>query len=343
MYQEHPPRVRHHTGMRAIVVTEPGGPEVLRPVELPDPQPGPGEVLVRLRTAALNRRDVWTRTEAGTPPGSVPGSDAAGVVVGHGPGVSEPALGSEVVINPSVHWGDREDAPGEGWNILGVPRQGTYAELIAMPADHVLPRPARLDWRESAALPLAGLTAWRALVTRGRVGPGTRLLIPGAGSGVSAFLVQIACELGAHTLVTSSSQAKIERAIELGAAGGSLYTDPDWPEQVGQVDVIVDSAGAPTWEALSRCLRRGGTLVSFGRTAGRTAQVTVPEVFYGQWNLLGTTMGSPREFRAMLEHVERAGWRPMVDSCFALDDAADAHRRLDAPDRFGKVVLEMPA
>jgi zinc-binding alcohol dehydrogenase/oxidoreductase len=327
--------------MRAIVVTRSGGPEVLEMAELPDPVPGPGEVLVRLRTAALNRRDVWTRTEDTTPPGSVPGSDGAGLVVGHGEGVTRPQLGSEVVINPSVHWGEREDAPGEGWSILGVPLQGTHAELIAVPADHVFPRPRRLDWRESAALPLAGLTAWRALVTRGRVGRGTRLLIPGAGSGVSAFLVQIARELGAHIQVTSSSQAKIERAIELGAASGVLYTDPEWPEQVGPVDVIVDSAGAPTWEALGRCLRGGGTLVSFGRTAGRTAQVTMPEVFYGQWNLLGTTMGSPREFAAMLEHVERAGWRPVVDSAFGLQDAAGAHRRLDHPDRFGKVVLEV--
>ena len=327
--------------MRAIVIQQRGGPEVLRPADLPDPSPAPGEVVVELRAAAVNHRDVWTRSEGEPPAGAVPGSDGAGVVIEHGPGVTEPRLGAEVVINPSVHWGEREDAPGDGWNILGVPRQGTYAERIAIPADHVHPRPQRLTWHESAALPLCGLTAWRALVTRGRVGPGTRVLVTGVGAGVSAFLVQIAAELGAHVQVTSSSQAKIDRAAELGAASGALYTDPEWPDHVGQVDVVIDSAGTPTWQALGRCLRRGGTLVSFGRTAGRTVELTIPEVFYGQWNILGTTMGSPREFTAMLEHVERAGWRPVVDSVFPLEQAADAHRRLDHPDRFGKVVLEV--
>ncbi|MGN6377551.1 MAG: zinc-binding dehydrogenase [Gaiellales bacterium] len=327
--------------MRAIVIEQVGGPEVLRPMEVPDPTPGPGEVVVELRAAAVNHRDVWTRTEQGTPAGSVPGSDGAGIVVAHGEGVSAPSLGSEVVINPSVHWGEREDAPGDGWNILGVPRQGTYAELIAIPADHVYPRPQRLSWHEAAALPLAGLTAWRALVTRCRVGAGTRLLITGAGAGVSAFLVQIGHELGAHIQVTSSSQSKIDRAVGLGAASGVLYTDPEWPQQVGPVDVIVDSAGTPTWQALAACLRRGGTLVSFGRTAGRAVELTIPEVFYGQWNILGTTMGSPREFAAMLEHVERAGWRPVVDEVFPFFQAAAAHRRLEHPDRFGKIVLEV--
>src|SRR5690349_14158580 len=149
MYQETRPRVRHHTGVRAIVIEQVGGPEVLRPVDVPDPTPGPGEVVVELRTAAVNHRDVWTRTEQGTPAGSVPGSDGAGVVIAHGEGVAAPDLGTEVVINPSVGWGEREDAPGEGWNILGVPRQGTYAGLIAIPADHVFPRPRRLSWHEA--------------------------------------------------------------------------------------------------------------------------------------------------------------------------------------------------
>jgi zinc-binding alcohol dehydrogenase/oxidoreductase len=334
-------RLGHHTTVRAITLTEPGGPEALRMSELPDPVPAPGEVLVELRAAALNRRDVWSRTESATPPGSVLGSDGAGVVVAHGPGVTGPGLGTEVVINPSVHWGNREDAPGEGWNILGVPRQGTYAELIAVPAGLLFARPQRLDWHAAAALPLGGLTAWRALVTRGGVRPGTRLLVTGAGAGVSAFLVQIARELGARTVVTSSSQAKIDRSVELGAERGVLYTDPEWPARVGEVDVIVDSAGAPTWAALGGCLRRGGTLVSFGRTAGRTVEVTIPDVFYGQWNILGTTMGSPREFAALLEHVARASWTPVVDSVFPLERAGDAHRRLEHPDRFGKVVLEI--
>ncbi|HEU0192695.1 MAG TPA: zinc-binding dehydrogenase [Gaiellales bacterium] len=327
--------------MRAVILSTPGGPAGLRAEERPDPRPAPGEVVVELRTAALNHRDVWTRENPSTPRGSVLGSDGAGTVVEHGAGASGPPLGSEVVINPSVHWGDREDAPGPDWSILGVPRMGTYAERIAIPADHVRPRPGRLTWQESAALPLAGLTAWRALVTRGGVGPGTRLLVTAAGAGVSTFLVQIARELGATVVVTSSSHVKIERAIELGADRGVLYTDDDWPEQVGEVDVVIDSAGAPAWNGALRCLRRGGTLVSFGRTAGERVELDIPQVYFGQWNLLGTTMGSPREFDALLEHLARARWRPVIDSVFPLEEAAAAHERLLEPGRFGKVVLEI--
>jgi zinc-binding alcohol dehydrogenase/oxidoreductase len=327
--------------MHAVILSTPGGADCLRPGELADPRPEPGEVVVELRAAALNHRDVWTRENPSSPPGAVLGSDGAGVVVEHGRGVSRPPLGSEVVINPSLHWGDREDAPGPGWNILGVPRMGTYAERIAIPADHLRQRPERLTWQGAAALPLAGLTAWRALVTRGRVGAGTRLLVTAAGAGVSTFLVQIACELGAKVVVTSSSPAKIDRAVELGARRGVLYTDDDWPEQVGEVDVVIDSAGGPAWTGALRCLRRGGTLVSFGRTAGDRVELDIPRMYFGQWNLLGTTMGSPREFDALLEHVAAADWRPVVDSAFPLDQAAAAHRRLQHPERFGKVVLEI--
>src|SRR5262249_23039187 len=150
----------------------------------------------------------------------------------------------------------------------------------------------------------------------------------------------IAQTLGAEVVVTSSSDAKIERSIELGASEGVRYTDADWPAQVGEVDLVVDSAGAPSWPGALDCLRRGGTLVSFGRTGGVDVALGLPRLFYGQWNLLGTTMGSPREFDAMLAHVGSATWRPVVDSVFPLDDAAAAHERLEQPGRFGKVVLE---
>ena len=325
--------------MLAITLHGHGGPDALRPAELDDPTPAAGEVVVELACAALNRRDVWQRTAPGND-GAVPGSDGAGVVAALGDGVSGLAAGDEVVINPSVGWGDREDAPASGWAILGIPRQGTYAQRIAIPADHVRPRPARLDWREAAALPLCGLTAWRALVTRGRVEPGMRVLVTGAGGGASTFLVQIAHALGAAVTVTSSSDEKLNRAIELGATYGVRYSDDDWPAQVGEVDLVVDNAGWPAWEGALECLRGGGTLVSFGRTAGATAQLDIPRLYFGQWSLLGTTMGSPGEFDAMLDHVASASWRPVIDSAFPLAEAAAAHARLEHPQRFGKVVLE---
>jgi len=331
---------RHHTqAMRAIILHTHGGPEQLVPAEIPDPAPLPDEVVVDLTAAALNRRDVWQRSAPGND-GAVLGSDGAGRVSALGSDVTGIAVGDEVVINPSVGWGDAEDAPAEGWAILGVPRQGTYAERIAIPAADVRPRPHELTWHESAALPLAGLTAWRALVTRGRVQPGMRVLVTGAGGGAATFLVQIARAFGAEVTVTSSSDQKIARSIELGAAHGVRYTDPGWPAQVGEVDLVVDSAGAPAWPGALDCLRRGGTLVSFGRTGGVSTELEIPRLFYGQWNLLGTTMGSPREFDQLLAHVRQARWRPVVDSVYPLDDAAAAHARLEQPDRFGKVVLE---
>ena len=331
---------RHHTqAMRAIMLHTHGGPEQLVPAEIPDPTPLPNEVVVDLTAAALNRRDVWQRGATGND-GAVLGSDGAGRVSALGSDVTGIAVGDEVVINPSVGWGDAEDAPAEGWAILGIPRQGTYAERIAIPAADVRPRPQELTWHESAALPLAGLTAWRALVTRGRVQPGMRVLVTGAGGGAATFLVQIARAHGAEVTVTSSSDHKIARAIELGAAHGVRYTDPGWPAQVGEVDLVVDSAGAPAWPGALDCLRRGGTLVSFGRTGGVSTELEIPRLFYGQWNLLGTTMGSPREFDQLLAHVRQARWRPVVDSVYPLDDAAAAHARLEQPDRFGKVVLE---
>ena len=331
---------RHHTqAMRAIILHTHGGPEQLVPAEIPDPTPLPDEVVVDLTAAALNRRDVWQRGAPGND-GAVLGSDGAGRVSALGSDVTGIAVGDEVVINPSVGWGDAEDAPAEGWAILGIPRQGTYAERIAIPAADVRPRPQELTWHESAALPLAGLTAWRALVTRGRVQPGMRVLVTGAGGGAATFLVQIARAHGAEVTVTSSSDHKIARAIELGAAHGVRYTDPGWPAQVGEVDLVVDSAGAPAWPGALDCLRRGGTLVSFGRTGGVSTELEIPRLFYGQWNLLGTTMGSPREFDQLLAHVRQARWRPVVDSVYPLDDAAAAHARLEQPDRFGKVVLE---
>ncbi|HSS53882.1 MAG TPA: zinc-binding dehydrogenase [Gaiellales bacterium] len=331
---------RHHTqAMRAIILHTHGGPEQLVPAEIPDPTPLPDEVVVDLTAAALNRRDVWQRGATGND-GAVLGSDGAGRVSALGSDVTGIAVGDEVVINPSVGWGDAEDAPAEGWAILGIPRQGTYAERIAIPAADVRPRPQELTWHESAALPLAGLTAWRALVTRGCVQPGMRVLVTGAGGGAATFLVQIARAHGAEVTVTSSSDHKIARAIELGAAHGVRYTDPGWPAQVGEVDLVVDSAGAPAWPGALDCLRRGGTLVSFGRTGGVSTELEIPRLFYGQWNLLGTTMGSPREFDQLLAHVRQARWRPVVDSVYPLDDAAAAHARLEQPDRFGKVVLE---
>ncbi len=304
-------------------------------------------MVVSLVCAALNRRDVWCRVDpARSVPPVVLGSDGAGVVASVGPGVTGWRPGDEVVILPSLDWGDREDASGPEFTILGVPRDGTHAERVVVPAVNLRPRPERLGWPETAALPLAGLTAWRALVTRGDVGAGSKVLVTGAGGGVATFLVQIAAALGAEVHVTSSSRERISNAVAIGAAGGVDRTDPDWPALLreatgGGVDVVVDSAGGPVWQESLGALRDGGTLVVFGRTVASSSTIDDGSVFYRHLSIHGTTMGSPREFDALLRHVATASWSPVVDRVFPLAEAAAAHARMGDPDRFGKIVISM--
>ena len=309
------------------------------PTELPDPEPGPGEVRIDLVAAALNRRDWWIRRGRDIDLPVVLGSDGTGVVSALGEGVEGIHAGDEVVINPALDWGDGEEAPGPDFRILGVPDQGTYAERIVVAGHQVRPKPPAYTWIEAAALPLAGLTAWRATVTHAEAGPRRTILVPGAGGGVATVVVQIAVALGARVLVTTSSQEKLERAIALGAEGGALYTDDDWAERVTPVDAVVDSVGGVTWAGSLAALRKGGRLVNFADTARDVGEVDLSTLYFKYLRIQGTTMGSPREFDALLAHAREARWRPVVDRVFPLAEAAQAHERLDAPERFGKVVL----
>jgi len=314
---------------------------------VPDPLPGRGEVVVELRAAALNRRDPWVWTSPGYCELPVTlGSDGAGVITAIGTDVEGLMTGDEVVFDPTLGWGASEEAPGPHFDILGAPVDGTFAEQVVVPAANIAPKPAHLTWTEAAALNLGGLTAWRATVTCARVAPGRTVLVTGAGSGVSTFAIQIAAALGAHVYVTSSTAEKIERARALGALGGVSYRDPEWPDRLidlagGELDAAIDSYGGPSWEGALRALRPGATLVSFGDTSGPTSTVTTAEVYWRWRAIRGTSMGSPREYRAMLAHVESADWRPVIDSVHPLEDLDEAARRLDTPDRFGKVVLTM--
>ena len=327
--------------MQAAIIHEYGPPSVLGLGELPDPQAGPGEVVVELRAAALNRRDTYLRGGANPayrfPLPLVLGSDGAGI---------RRDTGEEVVILPSLGWGEREDAPADGFRILGGPDNGTYAELIKVPAENVYPKPKRLSWAQAAAFPLAGLTAYRALFSRARLEAGETVLVLGAGSGVTTFAVSLAHQAGAHVIVTSSSDEKLERARELGAEAGVNYTAGDWVEEVraltdgAGVDVVVDSAGA-TWPDSLRCLRPGGRLAVFGATAGAEVTLGVRPIYFGQFSILGTTMGSPRDFAALLAAIERGSWTPVIDSVRPLAETAAAHERMEAGAHFGKLVLDV--
>lgn len=324
--------------MRVVELRAFGGPDSFVLTELPEPEPGPGEVKVDLVAAALNRREWWIRNGPKIALPAILGSDGAGVVSAVGPRVGV-SVGDEVVIYPGIGWGDDEAAAADGFVLVGVPGQGTYAEQIVVRGEQVRPRPQGWSWLETAALPVAGLTAWRALVTCAGAGPDKTLLVTGAGGGVATFAIQIGAALGARILVTTSSPEKLERARLLGAEDGADYCDPSWPDRVGPVDAVIDSVGGDVWRGAVAALRPGGVLVTFGDTGGELASVPIADFFFRHLRIHGTTLGSPREFDALLAHCADASWRPVIDSVYPLDEAAKAHERLDSPDRFGKVVL----
>jgi zinc-binding alcohol dehydrogenase/oxidoreductase len=334
--------------MRAVVLREPGAAENLKLEEVADPSPGVGEVVVRLKAAALNHRDVWIRSGTGAYAGGfkqrvILGSDGAGEVLSVGSEGDRSLVGRAVVINPSLDWGDDDAAQGSNFRILGLPDDGTYAEAVRVSAGNVHPKPAALSFEEAAAIPLAALTAYRAVVSRARVQAGETVLVTGIGGGVSTFALQIAVHLGARVLVTSGSDAKLAHAREMGAAGGANYRTQDWAREIaaqskGGPDVVIDSVGGETFAKSVELLKAGGRIANYGATTGPVKDFVLRNLFWKQATAFGTTMGSPREFAAMLKLYDQ-GLRPVVDKVFPLADTAAAHRRMEEAGQFGKIVL----
>lgn len=342
--------------MRAVVLRQHGDPSVLELAELPEPEPGPGQALVEVRACAVNRLDLWVR--GGLPGLRLPlphvlGSDIAGVVVGVGPGVDRSKLGSEVVVSPGVSCGQCESCLS-GWDnlcptygILGEQLPGGYCERIAVPAQNLVPKPARLDFIAAAAAPLTFLTAWQMLVVRARVQPGQTVLIHAVGSGVGVAGLQIARLHGARVIALASSDAKLARARELGAEHLIRSDDPEWERHVRAVpsvskrgvDIVFEHTGAATWESSLRLCRRGGVVVTCGATSGHAAVTDLRQVFFRQLQVLGSTMGSRALLFPILAHIERGALQPIVDRTFPLAEAEAAHRYLDRREQFGKVVL----
>jgi len=326
--------------------------ELKGPLQLqsrPDPRPGEGEAVVELRCAALNRRDYWITQ--GLYPGirlpAVLGSDGAGVVAATGQGVDAAWLGREVVINPGWEWGGNPRAQGASFRILGMPDDGTFATHVVVPAIYLHSRPAHLDWRQAAALPLGGVTAYRALFTQGRLQAGETVLVTGIGGGVATFALQLAVAAGATVAVTSSSQEKLERARQLGAAAGFDYTADDWAktlhEQIGHVDLVIDGAAGEGHARLIELAVPGGRIVNYGATAGPPQKLDLFKVFWKQLHLIGSTMGSPDDFAAMLQFVERHQIVPTLDQQFPLADGNAALERMRDAQHFGKIVLVVDA
>lgn len=332
--------------MKAVSLTKLGGPEQLTLIETPTPEPQAGQVRVKLHAAALNRRDVWITL--GQYPGiRLPcsmGSDGAGTIDQVGPDVPTELLGREVVIYPAYDWGANPRFPNPGFRVLGMPDPGTFAEFICVPASHVFPKPDFLNWEQAAALPLAGLTAWRALMTQAAAQPGETVLVTGIGGGVATFAMKWAVGLGARTFVTSGSADKLEQACRLGAAGGIDYHTENWSKQLaeitGGVDVIIDGTGGDNFPGCLALLKPGGRLVVYGATSGSpSAGLDMVRLFFRQTRIIGSTMGSPDEFAAMLDFVVKHHIEPVIDQVFPFDQVVAAHQRMLTAQHLGKIVL----
>jgi NADPH:quinone reductase-like Zn-dependent oxidoreductase len=346
--------------MRGFGFAEHGELDRLQFVDIPEPVAGAGEVRVAVRAAAFNRLDRFTL--AGIP--GVPvvrphvlGSDGAGVVDQIGEGVTGFTPGQSVLLNPGM-WDGTCDACRQGheslcraYRILGEHTQGTATQFVVVPARNVHPLPKRLSFAEGAAAPLVFQTAWRAMKTVGAVAPGDRVAIIGAGGGVPTAVVQVAKLLGARTVVASRSAEKAERARALGADDSVAFDEGEhpldrvlwqWSEKNG-VDVIFDSAGAPTVPRSVRALARGGRVVVIGATAGPAAVIDLRTLFWRQASIRGSTMADAQEFDEVLAHLAAGRLRPIIDSERPLADALEAFRRFDAPDLFGKIVVTVPS
>ncbi len=343
--------------MKAAVIHEHGDINQIALADVPEPKAGPGEVMIEVRAAALNHLDIWVRRgrpgAALRPPHTL-GSDAAGIVAALGDGVDGLRVGDAVVVNPGLSCGVCEycqrgqQSECVQFTIVGLGAPGAFAERVVVPAGNLQPKPAGLSFEEAAALPLAHLTAWRMAISRAAVRPGECVLIHGIGGGVALAALQLCKGCGASVIVTSSSDEKLKRARELGADFGINYASGDVAQSVKEitagrgVDAVIDAVGAATWPLNFQVLRKGGRAVHCGVTTGATAEVNLSGLYWNQFTIMGSTMGSHEDFRQMLQAVSANALRPVIDSVHPLKDVREATRRMEDGQQFGKIVLTVP-
>lgn len=342
--------------MKAILFHSHGGPEVLKFADLPEPSPQPGEVLIRLRAAALNRVDLFVRTgwkglKLEYP--HVPGADGAGEIVALGEGVSGFEIGERVVINANLGCGkceecrDGRDNLCRNWHLLGETTRGTYCESICLPVRQLHKIPNGFDYHKAAAAALVYQTAWHSLTSRGKIKVGETVAIVGAGGGVNSASIQVAKYLGARVVVIGSSSQKLAQAEALGA---DILIDrskeEDWSKAVflatekRGVDAVVDNVGT-TFALSMRTLRKGGRLLTVGNSAAPRFEIDNRFIFGKHLSILGSTMSTIVEFREVMDLVFSGKLKPILDKTFPLPEAALAHERLERGENFGKITLDI--
>lgn len=338
--------------MKAAIFHENGGPEVVHTEAVDQPAPGPGEVRVRVGASSLNHLDLWARRGLpGVPMPHIGGSDIAGEVDSVGEGVEAALRGERVVVDPSLHfsWYDtpaREQREHPRFGLIGEHTQGGLAEFAIVPADNLVPLPDSVPFRVAAAAGLVYVTAWRGLTTRGRVRQGDRVLVTGASGGVSTAAIQIAVHLGARVFAVTSGPENVQRVEALGASRAYDRLTTDWAAELhadtgrSGVDVVLDSVGGPMWSLCVRALAAGGRLVTYGATAGPEGEQDIRRIFWKQLSILGTTMGSPHEFREVMTLVFDGVLTPVIAEVLKLDDVRRGHELLESGAVFGKLVVE---
>ncbi len=331
--------------MKSVVLTQLN--QVLQIAESSKPELAVGQVLVMIKSAALNHRDVFIQKGmyAGIKVPVILGSDGAGKVTETFNDSHADWINKEVIINPGLNWGGNEKHQAKDYIIMGTPTNGTFAQYVSVSAELIHPKPAHLNWNEAAALPLAGVTAYRALMVQGNLQKNDKVLITGIGGGVAQMALQFAIANGNEVWVTTSNPDKLQKAIAMGARGGIDYKQDNWHKdlikQAGEFDVIIESACGEGFGKVIDCCKPGGTVVIFGGTVGNIVNIVPAKIFWRQISIIGSTMGSNQDFAEMLSFVNKHQIKPIVSHVFNLEQAQEALDLLATGNQFGKIVLKI--
>ena len=338
--------------MRAVVLKRIGKIEDLKNnlviEDSPKPVVGDADALINIKYAALNHRDLWIAKGMyrGIKLPVVLGSDCSGIIEDKGKNVNEFNIGDEVIVNPSLNWGVSELFKSNEFKILGLPDNGTLEEYISIDKSKVYKKPAHLNLMQASAIPLAGLSAYRAAVVKGDVSKEKKVLITGIGGGVSTFAFIFAVCFGAQIFVTSGDENKIKKAVGLGAKDGINYKNENWDKDLLEknmdgFDLIIDGTGGDTISKCLNVINPGGRIVNYGATAGNTDNFEIRKIFWKQAMLIGTTMGSDKDFLNMVRFINEKGIAPVVDKVYDIENICDAFDRMDKSEQLGKIIVKI--